>query len=152
MGYCANAGGSATIIDGKREDLEKILEDKYGSYSPLDYDFFENKDENSIKIYDSEKYYEEDTMEFLETIAPYITKGCLNYSGEDGSIWRFVFNPDTKKWDEQNAKISYDMSDYSDEQLIEELKKRGYLVSKETVSESEDTENLDPPFSMFYSF
>ena len=144
MGYCANAGGSATIIDGKREDLEKVLEDKYGSYSPLDYDFFENKDENSIKIYDSEKYYEEDTMEFLETIAPYITKGCLNYSDEDDHIWRFVFDPATKSWNEEDAKISYGMSDYSDEQLVEELKKRGYLVSKETVSESENTKSSAP--------
>ena len=164
MGYYANASGSATIIDGKKAELEKILEDKYGKYAQhcsLDYDFFDDKDGNSIEITDSEKYYEEATTEFLETIAPYTTAGCLDYSGEDDCIWRFVFDPATKSWNEENATISYDMSDYSDEQLIEELKKRGYTVdrmpftgSKETQPDikSKDTENLDPPFSMFYSF
>lgn len=135
MGYYASASGSATIINGKKAELEKILEDKYGEYSrncPLDYDFseYKNTNEKYIDISDSEKYHEEDTTEFLKTIAPYITEGCLNYSGEDGCIWRFIFDPATKSWNEENATISYGMSDYSDEQLIAELEKRGYTVDR----------------------
>ena len=143
MGYYASASGSATIINGKKEELEKILEDKYGKYGQhcsLDYDFFEDKDGDCIEITDSENYHEEDTIEFLKTIAPYITEGCLDYSGEDDCIWRFVFNPETKEWKEENATIDYNFESYSDEQLIAELEKRGYMVSRMPFSEPKEAQ------------
>lgn len=132
MGYYASGSGSATIIKGQEKALEAVLENKYGklgSYCGLEYDFDNIKDECYINIYDSEKYHEEDTTEFLSVIAPYISEGHLDYSGEDDCIWRFIFNPDTKEWKEENATIDYHFESYSDEELIKELEKRGYSVA-----------------------
>lgn len=144
MGYYASASGSATVIKGQEETLKSVLASKYGKYGSgcsLDYDVDEINGVYCIDIYDSEKYHEEDTTKFLNLIAPYISEGKLDYSGEDDCIWRFVFNPETKEWKKENATIDYDFESYSDEQLIEELEKRGYMVSK---SDSERRKESQP--------
>ena len=132
MGYYASGSGSATIIKGQEKALEAVLENKYGKRGlncGLEYDFDNIKDECYISIYDSEKYHEDSTTEFLSVIAPYISEGHLNYSGEDDCIWRFIYSPDTKEWKEENATIDYHFESYSDEELIKELEKRGYSVA-----------------------
>ncbi len=132
MGYYANGSGSATIIKGQKKAITAALENKYdkrGVYCGLDYDIDEIDGVCYINIYDSEKYHEDETNEFLSVIAPYISEGRLDYSGEDDCIWRFIFNPDTKEWKEENATIDYHFESYSDEELIKELEKRGYSVA-----------------------
>lgn len=134
MGYCASASGSATIIKGQEITLEAVLENKYGEHEQnckLKYYFFTDWGGNRlIEIFDSERYHEEDTEEFLSVIAPYISDGCLEYYGEDKCIWRFIFDPDTKKWNEEDAHIDYHCENYSDEELIQILERRGYSVTK----------------------
>lgn len=138
MGFYASASGDATIKEGMKEILEKVLDEKYGENGrncSLDYDF----DDNRIDIYDSEKYHEEDTEEFLDTIAPYITEGALNYSGEDDCIWRFVFDPASQSWNEEDAKIYYGLGEFSEDDLIAELQTRGYAVEKTSENQTEDS-------------
>lgn len=134
MGYCAYASGSATIIRGCEITLEVVLENKYGKHESNckpEYRFSTGLDGNRyIEIFDSDRYHEEDAEEFLSVIAPYVSDGCLEYYGEDNCIWRFVFDPDTKKWNEENANIDYHCESYSDEELIQALEKRGYSVTK----------------------
>lgn len=143
MGYYANGSGSATIIKGQEEALTAILENKYGERGVrcgLDYDIEEIQGVYYIEIYDSDKYYEDETNELLSVIAPYISEGNLNYSGEDDCIWRFNFDPETKEWKEENATIDYNFESYTDEQLIAELEKRGYMVNRMPFSEPKETQ------------
>lgn len=133
MGYYATASGSAMIIKGCEITLEAVLANKYDKepYCKLAYYFSTDIDGNRyIEIGDSDKYHEEDTEEFLSIIAPYISDGCLEYCGEDNCIWRFFFDPDTRKWNEESANIDYHCESYSDEELIQALEKRGYSVTK----------------------
>lgn len=69
-------------------------------------------------------------MDFLNILSPYITEGSIEYSGDDDCHWKFVFNKDTKEWDEIEGEVYYSLDEFSDEVLIEELKNRGYTVSK----------------------
>lgn len=132
MGYYASGSGDATFKEGvTKEIVEKAIKDFYESeegnkFYCLDYD----TDVESIEIWDDEKYHEEDTIEFLKVLAPYIKEGHISYTGEDDCIWRFVFNPETGKWDEEYATVSFGFEEYEDDELIEELEKRGYVVSK----------------------
>ncbi len=132
MGYYASGSGSATIIKGQEKALTAALENKYGKRvvcCGFDYDIDEIDGVCYINIYDSEKYHEDSTTEFLSVIAPYISEGHLDYSGEDDCIWRFIYSSDTKEWKEENATIDYHFESYSDEELIKELEKRGYSVA-----------------------
>ncbi len=134
MSYYATGSGTVTIINGEIADALKVfLEEKYGkngAHCSLDYDFYENNGTYYMDIYDSEKYHEADTTDLLELIAPYISEGQLEYSGEEDCIWKFVFDPKTQKWNEKYATISYGFDAYDDEELIAELEKRGYSVTK----------------------
>ena len=72
--------------------------------------------ENGIQITD---------MENLNFLTPYITEGDIDYSGDDDCFQKFVFNPETQKWDKINGDVYY-----TDDDLIQELERRGYKVFK----------------------
>ena len=124
MGYCADGSGFATL---KRDADITELKDKLDA---LDVRFDWNIDKDSVDFYESDKYHEDETIEFLDTLAPYVAEGEANYIGEDGCTWRFRFDPDEQEWDEETATIDYNFESYTDEQMIEELDKRGYIVQK----------------------
>ena len=128
MSYYAYGNGMAKLKDGVNkealyEKLDKIVDDCFG----LEY---EEELDGYIPFYDTENYHEEDIMDFLNILSPYITEGSIEYSGEDDYHWKFVFNKDTKEWDEIEGEVYYSLDEFSDEVLIEELKNRGYTVSK----------------------
>ena len=66
----------------------------------------------------------------IEALIPYITEGCAYCSGEEDCIWRYVYHPESETWKEENARIDYNFESYTDEELITELAKRGYKVTK----------------------
>lgn len=105
------------------EKLDTKVEEAYC----LEYEY---DDKETIDFTDYENYHEEDTMDFLNILSPYITEGSIEYSGDDDCHWKFVFNKDTKEWDEIEGEVYYSLDEFSDEVLIEELKNRGYTVSK----------------------
>lgn len=129
MGYYANGDGAATFKNGV--DIEKVgmlLDDKLDELDVIEFEF-EIKG-NEIYFYDSEKYHEDETLAFLNVLAPYITEGKMTYSGEDDCHWRFVFNSDEQGWDEESGTVDFDFESYTDEDLIVELERRGYNVTK----------------------
>ena len=129
MGYYADGSGSARFKEGvNTNQVTKILEETK-TYIEFEMDLKING-RDIIDFYDSEKYYEDETMEFLNALVPFIDEGEMTYSGEDGCHWRFVFDPETGKWNEENGEIIYSMSNYEDDKLIEELTRRGYTVTK----------------------
>lgn len=128
MGYCADGSGSATL---KRDADIAELKDKLDALDVwLNWSIYKD----SVDFYDSDNYHEDETIEFLDTLAPYVADGEVNYTGEDGSIWRFRFDPDEQEWVEESAAIDYNFESYTDEQMIEELDKRGYIVQKKPQS------------------
>lgn len=66
----------------------------------------------------------------MNTLSLYIVDGEIEYSGDDDCHWKFVFNKETGGWDEIEGEVYYSLSDFTDEVLVEELKRRGYKVIK----------------------
>lgn len=128
MGYCAYGSGFANL---KRDADIAELKAKLDALDVwLNWRIYKD----SVDFYDSDNYHEDETIEFLNTLAPYVAEGEVNYTGEDDYIWRFRFDPDKQKWVEESATIDYNFESYTDEQMIEELDKRGYIVQKKPQS------------------
>lgn len=128
MGYCADGSGFANL---KRDADIAELKAKLDALDVwLNWRIYKD----SVDFYDSDNYHEDETIEFLNTLAPYVAEGEVNYIGEDGCIWRFRFDPDEQEWVEESATIDYNFESYTDEQMIEELDKRGYIVQKKPQS------------------
>ena len=128
MSYYAYGNGSALLKENvDKEELFEKLDTKVEEACCLEYEY---DDKETIDFTDYENYHEEDTMDFLNILSPYITEGSIEYSGDDDCHWKFIFNKDTKEWDEIGGEVYYSLDEFSDEVLIEELKNRGYTVSK----------------------
>ena len=128
MGYCADGSGFANL----KRDAD-IAELKY-KLDALNVRIDRNIGKDSVDFYESDKYHEDETIEFLATLAPYVAEGEANYIGEDGCTWRFRFDRDEQEWLEETATIDYNFESYTDEQMIEELDRRGYIVQKKPQS------------------
>ena len=124
MGYCADGGGLLTLKPNTNVDeLNNKLADSSGC---LSYQF----DGNEIEFWCEDKYWGDGVYEDLEIVKPYIVSGELEFAGEDGAMWRIRFDSDTQEWVEESATIDYNFESYTDEQMIEELDRRGYIVQK----------------------
>lgn len=140
MGYYAYGNGSVLLKNGiNKEELFKKLDEKLNDAFGLEYEF--NK-VGMIDITDYENYSEEDIMEFLNILIPYIKEGSIEYSGDDDYHWKFVFNEKDQKWDEFDGEVYYSLEDFSDNDLIEELNKRGYAIIYIENGEKEETNNI----------
>ena len=127
MGYYANGSGYATIKEGKVEELETFLEKATGDLKDALRDISTEIFSGTIDMSEDDSHWHEaDTVLFLNALIPYITEGCVEYSGEDGCLWRYVFNPESNKWEEQNGRTYYTEKD-----MIEELERLGYKVTKQ---------------------
>ena len=125
MGYYAEGHGAISAKDKQSFDAigaimrsDTACLESTPFYDVLEYD-----------IWNNDKYYGGEVLDFLNSLSEYINKGEIYYSGEDGSIWRFLFNPATSSWLEQSGIAVYDMSEFTDDQLRQELEKRGYSVN-----------------------
>ena len=102
----AHGSGSATIKPGNTK--ESIREAVKGCYilsrDNFEYDVQKNDLEISI-VHDI--YHDDEVLEFLNTIAPFVSDGQIEFGGEDDGHWAFIFNPATSKWEEQNGQIVY---------------------------------------------
>ena len=124
MGYRANGDGSVVFKD--EVNREKVIE--LLNSLPRKEIEFELYDEGvDLREYDTH-WNEENIFRFLEALVPYITDGYMNYSGDEDCIWRYKFNPDSQSWDKEYAVIDYNFESYSDDDLINELTRRGYKI------------------------
>lgn len=126
MGYWANGSGDVILKEGinreeLRQKLDTIIKEQF---SDMEYDL----DESSELIYFWENdthWHEEDTMEFLNALIPYIKEGCAEYRGEEDCNWRYILI--NGKWIEQGGTVYYSLED-----MIKELEKQGYVVTNKT--------------------
>lgn len=126
MGYCADGNGEIFLKDGINiKELKNKLDNLNSS---IDYNI-----ENKVILIEecNFSWYEDKTYDFLNTLKPYVEKGLIEYrSIDDDQHWRYVYNPKLNKWKEEIACTSYGFEGYTDDELIEELKKRGYIIRK----------------------
>ena len=128
MGYYADGYGSIKAKDKESYDSIIKLFDERDPYNPFDYSPCRDNDLEII-LSEGDKYHEDDTHGFLESIADFISEGEIEYNGEGDDHWIIRFNPETSKWKEINGRVVYDdMSIFSDGELTAELAKRGYHV------------------------
>ena len=110
MGYCASGDGVAVF---KKEaniiELSDILESKKSEMYALQTDKIEYDivDDQMSMWHSDERYDEDDVLEFLEVLTPYISEGQMEFTGEDGAKWRFRFNPNSEEWEEQSGNTVY---------------------------------------------
>ena len=132
MGYYAWGNGEAKLKNGANT-LE--LDSKLNELGTLFYDF----ESDWVVFSDNEDYFEDDVLDFLDVLSPYITEGSIRYSGDEDRFWRFVFDSKTQTWKQEFGIVDYNFESYTDEQIIKELIERGYAVSK-IYSENRDYE------------
>jgi hypothetical protein len=127
MGYYANGSGGAKLKDGISEDVViKVIDNM--DLGDFEIDVYGGNRIDIVEI--AYRWEEEDTMDVLNTLIPFISEGMVCYTGEDDYHWRYTFDPENNEWIEEEGTLDYNFESYSDKQLIEELVKRGYRVSK----------------------
>ena len=97
MGYYAYGAGEVTLIKELPEQVLKDIEYVYGYTGRY-------KDTLSFSI--DSNYHENDVTELLDELKPYISKGLVEYTGEDATHWRFSFKDG--EWTEYDGRIIYD--------------------------------------------
>ena len=122
MGYSARGNGDAALKPGTdmaelEDKLERLIR---RNSSEIEFMY----DDKFLYFWDNDDHWhEKDTMEFLDTLTPYITEGNIDYTGEDDGFFRYRFVPSEKCWKEESGKIYY-----TDEDMIAELESKGYKV------------------------
>lgn len=134
MGYYADGNGEVFLKDRINiKELKNKLDDLNSS---IDYNI-ENK---TILIEEYSFSWNEDrTYDFLNTLKPYVEKGLIEYKSiDDDRHWRYVYNPILNKLEEEIACTSYGFEGYTDNELIEELKKRSYIIRRSNIKKNID--------------
>lgn len=82
-------------FDSGYAELLNVLLDRWSPvhYERVQYDVWPDDGAGkTVSFYDYEKYDGYVIDEFLNTIAPMVSDGCLYFTGEDGAAWRFRFH------------------------------------------------------------
>lgn len=124
MGYYADGYGVCILKEDS--DFDALERDIMDSGYCLDVEFRGAK-EFAIRA-DNQKYYEDDVYHDLNILTKYITFGYIEYTGEDDNHWRIALKDGS--WSRTKGKVIYDMSNYSDQELIDELDRRGYNITQ----------------------
>lgn len=124
MGYYASGSGDAIIKENVNKNELKELLNKVIDEHCYNIEYVLNDDDIRIYFWNNySSWHEEDTMEFLNTLTPYITEGCVEYKGDEDCNWRYILKDG--KWIEQNGTIYYTIED-----MIKELEENGYKVTR----------------------
>ena len=99
MSYWANYSGT---IKCKDSILPEII-DLFSEY--FENAYYDNKD-NEFDIDGYTRYYGEDVSKALEIINPYCISGDINFHGDDGEHWRFIYKDG--EWRKEEGLIFYE--------------------------------------------
>lgn len=72
----------------------------------------ENRAGNVVDLwvqYPNENWHEDRTLEMLEDLKPVTLKGCICFSGEDDTYWRYIFR--NGEWHAERGHIAYEYAD-----------------------------------------
>lgn len=129
MGYCVTATGECTLIATTLPPKYMIVDIKNdlkeNGSCMVDVSLFGGQ----LNLLFDGKYYGHEIKEDLKIIAKYITDGHFDFVGEDGERWRLKFEEGV--WNELEGRTIYGLSELTTDELVDELRKRGYNVIKE---------------------
>ena len=108
MSYCTTYNGYIKINKPLPNELVSLGKDTFENFWC---------DENSIDFGGYDRYDEDPVYEFLTKVAPYTTSGEIEYKGEDGNLWRFIF--EDGEWKEEDGRIIYGSNFVSKEMRLE---------------------------------
>ncbi len=125
MSYYAHGAGDAKIKAGiNTEEIKNAVRDlPLSNNSEFEYEF-ENE---TIWLSLTHSYFEEeDVLAWLNAIAPMISEGMIEFTGEDDAHWAYVFNTESTQWKIKTGRLVYgtDLSTCTTDELINELVKR----------------------------
>lgn len=132
MSYYANGNGNVIL----KHDVDKVvLFEELDRICNNGYCLGYKENENGgLELYDDENYYEDDTLKLLSALSPHIESGEMSYAGKDHSFWKFKFDPNKQTWEKTYGGHYYSedelMQSLPEEALINELKRRGYTITK----------------------
>lgn len=107
------ASGSGYIDVGSARPSEQALRD-LAEHGGLDFQLVEPNQYSPYYtidvLHEYGNYSEEDVIDFLSMTgrALQILGGTIEFSGEDDSHWRFVWNGKDGRWYEQNGSVEYE--------------------------------------------
>ncbi len=138
MSYYAIGRGKAVIEpEFSEEQANNLIKDSVETAENLDpyfqspdYEIVKDKKDLVITFNTEGNYFKEDVTRFLDLLMPFIASGMVTFTGQDYSVWSYVFDPEELVWNLKRGKVVYGMEDCTDDILIQELQKRGYSVSK----------------------
>lgn len=126
MGYYAAGSGFAKIEDKEnRNKLIKAFTDSMYNFGTIE---MYNEDDGVSICVEYQRYYEEDYEELFKIMANYTDECSIEFVGDDNEHWRLYLNNGKMDWIQ--GKVIYDMSDYSDQELIDELDRRGFGITQ----------------------
>ena len=112
MNYYANYTGEITVQKDTLIKNGKFDKDFEGGkvYEALSAAFEEVNVEAAhgaeyISIFGHEDYKEDEIYAALVAVSPYVTEGVIDYTGEDGSLWKHEFKEG--EWLEKTGYIEY---------------------------------------------
>ena len=105
MGYYATGGGSISFLAPLTKEQKKAVEDALDQ-AWYEFDLYQN--DSVIDFWVPDKYcYDTDMM--LNRIAEiaFVESGSCSFAGEDGEHWRFVYDPKSNKFLEEDGTVVY---------------------------------------------
>ena len=96
MGYYADYAGYVKFKETPDDNVLNILKYNIECWKENDLEY---------SIGGNDKYYEDAICEMLEAVTPFCEKGEIEYRGEDGSLWRFIFK--NNEWIEEAGFVKY---------------------------------------------
>ena len=108
MSYCAYGSGDFILSGHHGFDTLRDLDEKDGFEVSL-YAYDENTDETSFTLYYDGNYHSDDVDDFFEYLCENykVLNGIIEFTGEDSTAWRFIYDKTGNCFTEQNGRVSY---------------------------------------------
>ena len=113
MGYYANGSGNIEFINPLNNDKQKRIE-KILDYAGFEFVFYGSRKQNNatigINIWFDCNYHDDLIEKGLNEIMKIadIKDGCMEFHGDDGCHWRFLYDPPERRWRGQTGHIIYE--------------------------------------------
>ena len=107
MSYYATIEGMITL---KKPVVNDAILARISEFSPEFEPEVFSEDETSVTFWFGgyQRYYDDEIFDFLAEVETCTESGEITYVGEDNTLWRHYFDPEQKRWFEQNGYVEYE--------------------------------------------